>query len=131
MLKLIGFMCLCLIFVPLNAGADSFRGDGTIDNSSGTTNSDLVYRGFQITPDGYITGFIVNTSNHALKSVRLDVWTTNRAETRIYWRKSISIGDMAPKSQFEVKEVYGKLQDEPESIIFKFRVPGGTNFRNK
>jgi hypothetical protein len=132
MLKwVIGVVFLFFLFLPLNAGAaKSLHSDGTIDNSSGTTNKDLVYRDFEITSDGFVTGFIVNTSNHAQKSVRLDMWTANSAETRILWRKSLVIGDMAPQGKYEVKEPYSPPPDDPLSIIFKFRIPGGTNFRN-
>src|SRR5271157_6088321 len=95
---------LNLLLFPLDAGAKSFYSDGTVDNSSGTPNKDLVYRDFDITQDGYVTGCITNKSNHPLKSVRLDMWTTNRAETAILWRKTLTIGDMAPQGKYEVRE---------------------------
>jgi hypothetical protein len=67
---IIGCFLLSLLLFPLNAGAKSFYSDGTVDNSSGTPNKDLVYRDFDISQDGYITGYIINISNHPLKSVR-------------------------------------------------------------
>ncbi len=125
-LLLIGVM-----FFPLQAGAaKSSHSDGTIDNSTGLTNKDLVYRDFEITEDGFVTGYIVNTSSRALKSVRLDMWTTNSAETRIFWRKTLSIGDIAPNSKFLVKEPYSPAPEDPAAILFKFRLPGNTNYRN-
>jgi len=125
------FLLLSLLFFRFHSfAAKSLHSDGTIDNSSGTTNKDLVYRDFEIASDGYVTGFIVNTSNHALKSVKLDMWTVNSAETRILWRKSLNIGDMAPQGRYQVKEPYSPLPDNPSSVIFKFRIPGSTNFRN-
>ena len=129
--RMVVFFLLSLLVFPFHVfAAKSLNSDGTIDNSSGTTNKDLVYRDFEITPDGYVTGFIVNTSNHALKSVKLDMWTVNSAETQILWRKSLNIGDMAPQGRYQVKEPYSPLPDNPSSVIFKFRIPGSTNFRN-
>ena len=127
---IIGYFLLNLLLFPLNAGAKSFYSDGTVDNSSGTPNKDLVYSDFEITQDSYVTGYIINKSNRPLKSVRLDMWTTNRAETAILWRKALNIGDMAPNGKYEVKEPYGPLPDAPSAVVFKFRLPGNTNFRN-
>ena len=127
---IIGCFLLSLLLFPLNAGAKSFYSDGTVDNSSGTPNKDLVYNDFEITQDGYITGYITNKSNHPLKSVRLDMWTTNRAETAILWRKTLTIGDMAPNGKYEVREPYSPLPDDLSAVVFKFRLPGSTNFRN-
>lgn len=122
---------LGLLVSPLNShAARSFYSNGNVDNSSGTPNRDLVFRDFDITPDGYITGYLMNQSSHALKSVRLDVWTTNKAETRVYWRKSLNIGDMAPNARYQVREPYSPLPDNPNDIVYKFRLPGNTNFRN-
>jgi hypothetical protein len=123
---IIGCFLLSIFIFPFHAGAKSFYSDGTVDNSSGTPNKDLVYRDFEITKDGYI----INESNHPLKSVRLDMWTMNRSETQILWRKSLSIGEMAPKERFEVREPYSPLPDDLSGVVFKFRLPGATNFRN-
>ena len=127
---IIGCFLLSLLFFPFNACAKSFFSDGTVDNSSGTPNKDLVYRDFEITQDGHITGCIINQSDHPLKSVKLDMWTTNRAETAILWRKTLTIGDMAPKGKYEVREPYSPLPDDLSAVVFKFRLPGSTNFRN-
>ncbi len=127
---IIGFFVLNLLLFPLNTSAKSFYSDGTVDNSNGTTNKELVYRDFEVTQDGYVTGYIVNESNSPLKSVRLDMWTTNRAETQILWRTRLNIGDMAPKSKYEVREPYSPPPDEASGVVFKFRLPGLTNFRN-
>jgi len=96
---IIGFFLLNLLLFPLHATAKSFYSDGTVDNSNGTTNKDLVYRDFEFTQDGYVTGYIINESNHPLKSIRLDMWTTNRAETQILWRRTLNIGDIGPEGQ--------------------------------
>lgn len=127
---IIGCFLLSLLVSPLNASSKSFYSDGTVDNSSGTTNKDLVYRDFEVTQDGYVTGYIINESNHPLKSVRLDMWTTNKAETQILWRKTLIIGNMAPKGKYEIREPYSPLPDDPSAVVFKFRLPGSTNFRN-
>ena len=127
---IIGFFLLNLLLFPLNASAESFYSQGTVDNSNGTTNKDLVYRDFEFTQDGYITSYIINESNRPLKSVRLDMWTTNRAETQILWRKTLNIGNMAPKGKYEVREPYSPLPDDLSAVVFKFRLPGSTNFRN-
>ncbi len=127
---IIGFLLLNFLLFPLHATAKSFYSDGTVDNSDGTTNKNLVYRDFEFTQDGYVTGYIINISDHPLKSVRMDMWTTNRAETQILWRRTLNIGDMAPKGKYEVREPYSPVPDDPSAVEFKFRLPGSTNFRN-
>jgi len=127
---IIGCLLLNLLLFPFHAAAKSFYSDGTVDNSSGTPNKDLVFRDFEITQDGHIRGYIINESNHPLKSLRLDMWTTNRQETQILWRKSLIIGDMAPKGKYEVSEPYSPLPDDLSGVVFKFRLPGATNYRN-
>lgn len=124
-------LLLCLLFCPLNAGAvKTYYSDGTVDNSSGTPSRELAFSDFEITPDGYVTGFIVNKSNHALNAVKLDMWTANKAETQILWRKSLNIGDIAAGGRYEIKEQYRPLPDDPAAVVFKFRIPSGSNFRN-
>jgi len=127
---IIGFLLLNSLLLPLHATAKSFYSDGTVDNSDGTTNKNLVYRDFEFTQDGYVTGYIINESNHLLKSVRLDMWTTDRGETQILWRRTLNIGDMTPRGKYEVREPYSPVPDDPSAVEFKFRLPGSTNFRN-
>lgn len=126
-----GCVLLGLLLFPFYAdAAKSFYSDGNVDNSSGTPNRDLAFRDFEITEDGFITGYIMNQSSHALKGVRLDMWTANSAETRVFWRKTLNLGDMAPNAKFQVREPYSPLPGPDEKIVFKFRLPGSTNFRN-
>ena len=118
-------ICVLVLLAPLAIRADAAKSpnsDGEIDNRNGTTNEDLVYRDFEITPDGYVMGYIVNVSDHAIKSVKLDMWTSNKADTRILWRKALSIGDLPPKGKYQVKEPYSPLPDDPSQVFFNFRV---------
>lgn len=125
---IIGCLLLSLLVLPLQAMAvKSYYSDGNVDNNSGTPNKDLVFRDFEITPDGFITGYIMNQSNHTIKSFNLNIWLTNKAETQILWRKSLSIGDLAPKGKYDVKEPYPATDDQ---VVFKFKLPGSNNFRN-
>lgn len=131
MKRVTGCMLLGLLLFPVYAVAEkTFYSNGNVDNNNGVPNRDLTFRDFDITPDGFITGVIVNQSNHVLKSVRLDMWTANPAETRVYWRKALNIGDMAPRGEYEVREPYSPLPDASEKIVYKFRIPSGMNFRN-
>ncbi len=41
---IIGLFVLNLLLFPLNTSAKSFYSDGTVDNSDGTTNKELVFR---------------------------------------------------------------------------------------
>jgi hypothetical protein len=122
---------VCLAFCPYHAWADkSFYSDGMVDNNNGTPNKHLAYKDFEVTSDGRITGVIVNASNQAFQSLKLDMWTTNPAETRIFWRKSLNIGDLAPKGEFQVNEPYSSDSEGGATVVFKFRIPSGANFRN-
>lgn len=98
--------------------------------SSGEIDDDLTFEDFKIA-DGYLTGFIVNSSKRPRSAVKLDVWTTNTQETRIYWRKSLSLGDMAPGAKVAVKEPYKIDQEDLAKTKFMFRNPNPANFRNQ
>jgi hypothetical protein len=120
-LVLVCFLSAFLFFPSHAAFAKALNSDGTIDNQSGLENKDLVYRDFEITP-GFITGSIVNISNHALNSVKLNIWTTNKPETQILWRSSVVINSLPPNGKYEVKMPYSPMPDDPASVVFKFRV---------
>jgi hypothetical protein len=118
-------VCLLSVFLlfPFHAGAvKTLNSDGEIDNTAGIESKELVYRDFEITPDGFIRGFIVNISDHAVKSVKLSMWTANKAETKILWRKALVIDSIPPKGKHEIKEPYSPMPDDPASIVFKFRI---------
>jgi hypothetical protein len=122
------FALLLSTILPIRAQAvKSLNSDGEIDNKSGVTNPDLVYRDFEITPDGFLTGYIVNESDHAVKSIKMEMWTTNKAETQILWRKPLNIDAIPPKGKYLVKEPYSPLPDDPTHVNFKFRVLSSTH----
>jgi hypothetical protein len=127
--------CVVLLFVltiiPILALAGSPPRSGSVSAISGVPEKDLEYEDFQITDDGFITGYIVNSSGKARKGVQIDMWTTNRSETRILWRKNLSIGDLGPHEKRLVKEVYKNDDEEPAKTEIKFRTASGANFRNK
>jgi hypothetical protein len=103
--------------------AGSVLGEGEIDTG-------LKYEDFQIGGDGYATGYIVNTSNKPRLGVKLDMWTTTLQETRIFWRKSLNIGDLAPGQRYKVREPYAPSDNAPPKVKFMFRIPTPANFRN-
>lgn len=98
--------------------------------SSGEIDDDLRFEDFKI-GDGYLTGSIVNASKRTRSAVKLDVWTTNTQETRIYWRKTLSLGDLAPGAKIAVKEPYKVDQEDLARTKFMFRNPNPANFRNQ
>ncbi len=124
-------LVLILLWVPVAGFGGTGLKSGPVDLSSGVPDKDLRYEDFQITPDGFITGYIVNHSGKVRPGVRLDMWTTNRNETRILWRKSLTLGDIGPRERKLVKEVYKEDSEEPARTEIKFRIPSGANFRNK
>ncbi len=123
------FLCLFIAFLilPSNGLAGS---SGEINSSSGVPDKDLRYQDFQVTEDGTISGYIVNASGRPRSGVRIDMWLTNMQETRIFWRKSLNIGDMAPQAKYMVKERYGSDPSDLVRTKFMFRIPSGANFRN-
>lgn len=128
-------LCVWLVMgflsVPLSGFAGSGMKSGDVNASSGVPDTDLKYEDFQITDDGFITGYIVNDSNRTRPSVRIDMWTTNKQETRVFWRKSLDIGDLAPHAKYLVKMPYDYDNEEPARTEIKFRIPSSSNFRNK
>lgn len=98
--------------------------------SSGEIDDDLKFEDFKI-GDGYLTGSIVNDSKRTRSAVKLDVWTANTQETRIYWRKTLTLGDLAPGARVAVKEPYKVDQEDLARTKFMFRLPTGANFRNQ
>ena len=118
-------LCIFAVFLlfPVHGRAATPFSDGEIDD-------DLRFEGFEVRADGFLTGFIVNTSKKVRPAVKLDVWTTNLQETRIFWRKSFSLGDMAPGARVALKEPYQLDDQNPSRIKFMFRIPTKNNFRN-
>jgi hypothetical protein len=118
---------LCLLatvlLFPAFGHASSQFGEGEIDQ-------DLRFEGFDIKQDGFLTGFIVNTSNKTRPAVKVDAWTTNLQETRIFWRKSLSLGDIPPGGRVTIREPYQLDDQNVARIKFMFRLPGKDNFRN-
>jgi hypothetical protein len=132
MVKFVAVVLLCVLSILPGVGsAGSPPRSGSISASSGVADRDLKFEDFQITDDGCITGFIVNSSPRPRKGVQIDMWTTNKAETRILWRKSLNIGDLGPGEKRLVKEKYDVDLEEPARTEIKFRIASGANFRNK
>jgi len=98
--------------------------------SSGEIDDDLSFEDFMIS-DGYLTGSIVNTGKRARPAVKLDVWTTNTMETRIYWRKTMNLGDLAPGARVSIKEPYQLDREDLARTKFMFRFPTQANYRNQ
>jgi hypothetical protein len=117
-------MLIGVFLLPVSSSAGSVFSSGEIDK-------DLQFEDFKIGDSGFLTGFIVNTSNRTLPAVKLDVWTTNTQETQIYWRKTLTLGDLAPGARVSVKEPYKVDREIPGKTKFMFRVPKAANFRNK
>jgi hypothetical protein len=122
--SLLAFLLMGVLVLPALSHAGSYYGSGSIDK-------DLQFEDFKIGDNGYLTGFIVNSSQRPLQAVKLDVWTTNTQETQIYWRKTLSLGDLAPGAKVAVKEPYKIDREDPEKTKFMFRIPAPANFRNK
>ena len=118
------FMIMVVVLFPVSIFAGSYYSSGPIDD-------DLQFEDFKIGNDGYLTGSIVNSSQRPRQAVKLDVWTTNTQETRIYWRKTLNLGDLAPGARVAVKEPYKIDQEDPAKTKFMFRVPTPANFRNQ
>jgi hypothetical protein len=98
--------------------------------SEGTIDEDLKYEGFELSEDGFLRGYIVNASRKSRQGIRLDMWTTNAQETRIYWRKSIDIERLGPGEKHAIKEPYTIDMEVPSRTKFMFRIPNSANFRN-
>lgn len=112
------------IFLVKGSIAEIVLGDGEIDET------DLRYEGFHIGDDGSIKGFVINGSNAVVRNVTLNMYTTNAQETRIFWRKTIQLGDMAPREKRQVKEAYAGAKDSGGRMKVMFKVPRKANFRN-
>ncbi len=119
-------LCLCLLlasfFCPVKghcqkSDLESLFSSGTIDEKG------LDYENFELTPDSFVKGWIVNHSQVPRKALQVDMWTTNMSDTRIYWRKTLNVGDLPPGAKFQVNEAHEKDVD-PNLIKFMFRIHG-------
>jgi len=117
------FLLAGILIIPAFAIA-GYYGSGSIDK-------DLQFEDFKIGEDGFLTGFIVNSSKRTIKDLKLDLWTCNTQETHVYWRKTVTLGDLAPGARAPVKEPYKIDREDPARTKFMFRVPQPANFRNK
>jgi hypothetical protein len=124
MKSIVAFLLVGLLLIPAVSLAAPYYSSGTIDK-------DLQFEDFKIGEGGVITGVIVNASKRTLQDVKLDVWTCNTQETQIYWRKTLSLGDLAPGARVSVKEPYKIDREDPAKTKFMFRIPQPANFRNK
>lgn len=124
--RIVAVMAVLMMVMFLNKGsfADMVLGDGEIDET------DLRYEGFHIGDDGNIKGVVINGSNAVVRNVTLNMYTTNAQETRIFWRKTIQLGDMAPRERRQVKESYAGASDAGGRMKVMFKVPRKANFRN-
>lgn len=112
---------LLLFFSCADCSAARVMGDGEIDDTQ------LRYEGFQIGEDGStIMGYIVNGASIAYRNVTLHMYTTNPQETRVYWRKTIKMGDIGPKEKRYIKETYGPRPDPDARIKVMIRLPPKT-----
>ncbi|HAA04135.1 MAG TPA: hypothetical protein DCE18_12245 [Syntrophobacteraceae bacterium] len=122
---------LVVLLLPLVGVAGPLLNSGWIDHSSGVPDKNLRYEDFQITEDGYVTGYIVNSSEKNLPAFALDVWTTDGMGTRILWRKTLTIGNLPPHGKHLVKESYPSGDSDPARTKFRFRLPSSANYRNR
>ena len=109
------FAALC--FCSATASAGVFISDGDI-------NDQLQYRNFQITPDNFVTGTIVNASQQTVSACVLEVWSTNVHETQIFWRAKIPLSALPPGGKVPVKLPYATGTDTDLRIKFSFRIQG-------
>ena len=115
------FFGILFCFIGISHG--SVFNEGMIDK-------DLRYEEFKVTDDGFVIGTIINISKKMRPGVKVDMWITNVAETRIFWRKALNLGDMAPGARFEVKEPGNGMVDSDSKLQFMFRIPNQANYRN-
>jgi hypothetical protein len=111
---------LCLLIGSLLCPVAVF---GEPSNGSGTIDDDLAYEGFEIGNDGFLRGFIINTSNKTFKDYKINIWTMDTYDTRIFWRKSLVIGFLAPGEKYAVKEPYNKAANRGMNFKYCFRTP--------
>ncbi len=127
--RILVLVLAALLFSPLVAGADSFYSNGRVLNTSGSESNVLFFKHFNITADGQITGFIVNESNRAIKGLVIDMYTMDADETRVFWNKIVDIGTMAPGSRYTVRLPYSPVPDDPNKIVFRFKIHGSDEYR--
>ncbi|SPF39615.1 exported hypothetical protein [Syntrophobacter sp. SbD1] len=118
-----GGVLVALLFCFVSSATGEVLFKGVVDKG-------LQDRNFRVTNDGFVTGEIVNTSNSVRHAVKIDMWITDMGETRIFWRKSLNIGDMLPGARYEVKEPANGEVDNSFKLEFQFRVQQKGEFRN-
>ncbi|MGC9193990.1 MAG: hypothetical protein ACP5IL_00880 [Syntrophobacteraceae bacterium] len=123
------FILCILLLAPMHAKADSFYSNGHVHNTSGSRSNILFYKHFNISADGHVTGKIVNKSNRPIRGLVLDMYTMDIDETRVLWSKIIEIGDMAPRSEYSVSEPYSPVPDDPNKVVFRFKIHGSDEYR--
>jgi hypothetical protein len=111
------FLCLLIgsLLCPIAVSGESAYSSGMIDD-------DLKFEGFEVGNDGFLKGFIINVSNKTYKDLKINVWTMDIYDTRIFWRKSLVIGALEPGEKYAVKEPYNKAANRGMNIKYCFRV---------
>lgn len=126
---ILAFILSALLFSPAHARADSFNSNGQVENTSGTLSNVLFYRHFKITPDGRISGYIENKSHRVIRGLVIDMYTMDQNETRVFWRKILDIGNMAPGGRYVVNEPYSPVPDDSSKIVYRFKIHGSDEYR--
>ncbi len=123
-------LILCMLFLaPMYAKADSFYSNGHVHNTSGSRSNILFYKHFNISADGHVTGKIVNESSRPIKGLVIDMYTMDTDETRVLWSRILEIGNLGPKSEYSVDEPYSPLPDDPNKVVFRFKIHGNDEYR--
>ena len=118
-----------VLFAPLYGRAESFYSNGQVENTCGTLSNVLHYKHFDITPDGFITGSIVNQSSRTVKGLVIDLYTMDNDETRVFWRTILHIGDLGPKARYDVKLPYSPAPGDPNKLVYRLKIHGSDEYR--
>lgn len=116
----IGLFAALFCWIPFVAHAED-----SSPFSSGEIDGGLEHEGFDVRPNGTLTGTIINPNNGVFPAHRLDMWVTDMHDTRIYWRKSINMGAIPPGGRVTIREAYDGPTDKPKKLKYNFRVNFG------
>lgn len=117
-----------LSLFPLSARAESYYSNGPVENTSGTWSNILFFRHFNITRDGRITGYIENKSGREVRGLVLDAYTMDTDETRVFWRTTLDIGNLAPGGRYAVNKPYSPAPFDQNKILFRFKIHGSDEY---
>lgn len=110
MYRLVIFHALLILFWPLSTHA--FHRDGQI-------NENFNYENLEVNKKGYLSGYIVNTTEFKYERVRLEIFGRHAGDSSFDWSQIIYLGELKPHDKQPIMEYVGIKHKDTFELVWK------------